>query len=140
MKYLSDYIQKGQTELFDELGVFFAFGQKQFDEGKEKHKDKLQGQKFVDLGAGMFMPKANLEEFKVRHKALVKEAQDKDLAENGREGILQRECANYELCLSFSGARDENFRNAIEGYGFTEEEIQTAYKKYMDYCLENDLI
>lgn len=36
MKYLSDYIQQPQTALFDELGAFFAFSNKQFDEVKKK--------------------------------------------------------------------------------------------------------
>ncbi|WP_444823022.1 DUF7659 family protein, partial [Vibrio parahaemolyticus] len=44
MKYLSDYTQQPQTALFDELGAFFAFSNKQFDEAKKK------GIEYVSLG------------------------------------------------------------------------------------------
>lgn len=133
MKYLQDYIEKEQTELFNELGVFFAFSKDQFDEGARKNRDKKpEGTKWANCGAGMFMPTVNVDEFIERHDALHKKAIEKDLAENGREGVLERELANYEIGYCYDGPNDRNFRDGIKGYGFTEDEISQAYKKHIE--------
>lgn len=133
MKYLQDYIQEEQTKLFDELGVFFAFNNEQFEEGVEKHKDKKPADtKWASCGAGMYMPSVNVSEFIKRHEAIAKAGYEQDLKENGRSKVLQRELGNYEIGLSWEGHRDENFRSAIRGYGFTEEEIQREYRKHME--------
>lgn len=132
MKYLSDYIQEEQTKLFDELGVFFAFSKEQFEEGVAKCGHlKPEGTKWADMGAGMFLPTVNVEEFNKRHIAVCQAGVEKDLAENGRSKVLQRELGNYEIGLSWEGHHDENFRAAISDYGFTEEEIVAGYKKHM---------
>lgn len=130
MKYLSDYTNEAQSKLFEELGVFFAFTDEQFDEGAEKYAHlKPEGTKWASLGAGMYMPKVNVDEFIKRHDSLVKEAIKLDLSENGREGVLQREMGNYEV--GYSGM-DENFHDAIRDYGFSEEEILEQYKIHME--------
>lgn len=132
MKYLSDYIEKEQTKLLDELGVFFAFSDEQFKEGVAKYGHlKPEGTKWSSFGAGMYMPSVNVDEFEKRHNELSKAGREQDLAENGRSGVLQRELGNYEIGLSFDGINDPNFRDGIDGYGFTEEEIKAEYKKHM---------
>lgn len=140
MKSLNYYTEKKQTELFEELGVFFAFSQEQFEEGKEKTKHLLGGKRYSDLGAGMFMPTVNVDEFAERHKKLVKDAMAERVKEYGASEIIRYELENYEIQYSYSGVHDENFQDAIRGYGFTDEQIQEEYKKYIDYCVENDLI
>lgn len=133
MKYLSDYIKEEQTSLFDELGVFFAFSNEQFDEGAAKHAEKRpEGTKWAHLGAGMYMPSVNVDEFVKRHEQTVKSGIERDLKENGREGVLSRELGNYEIGYAYGGHKDINFRDAIEDYGFTEQEIVTAYNKHME--------
>ena len=133
MKYLSDYIEAEQSALIKELGVFFAFSNAQFEEGvAENGHLKPEGTKWSSMGAGMYLPSVNVEEFMLRHKALHKSGIAKDLAENGREGVLERELGNYEIGLAWEGHRDRNFRDGIEGYGFTEQEIEAAYKKHME--------
>lgn len=132
MKYLSDYIQEEQTQLLKEFGVFFAFNDKQFEEGvAENGHLKPEGTKWASMGAGMYMPSVNVDKFILRHDELHKAGVERDLAENGREGVLQRELGNYEIGLSYDGHKDPNFRSGIDGYGFTEEEIEKAYKKHM---------
>ena len=56
MKYLSDYMEEKQTALFNRTGTFFAFSQKQFEEGR---KDNV---KYVNLGQGMLTEKPFVEE------------------------------------------------------------------------------
>ena len=53
MKYLSDYMEKRQTELFNRTGTIFAFSDKQFEEGKK------EGVKYSNLGQGMLTEKGN---------------------------------------------------------------------------------
>lgn len=133
MKYLSDYVQEEQTKLFEELGAFFAFGIEQFEEGKKKYGHlKPEGTKWADLGAGMIVPSVNADKLIAGLEDIHKRGIEKDLAENGREGVLQRELGNYEIGLSWEGHRDQNFRSGIEGYGFTEEEIVTQYNKHIE--------
>lgn len=133
MPYLSDYTEKEQTKLFEELGVFFAFSTEQFKEGADKYGHlKPEGTKWAQLDGGMFMPTVNVDEFWKRHKGIVDKGIKQDLEENGRSGVLQRELGNYEIGLSYDGHRDPNFRDGIKGYGFTEEEIKAEYKKHME--------
>lgn len=132
MKYLSDYVQDAQSALFEETGTFFAFGRDQFEEGVEKNKDKKpEGTKWASLGAGMYCPSVNVDKLVKGLEDIEKKGVEQDLAENGRDGVLQRELGNYEIGLAWEGMYDENFRDAIKPYGFTEEEIKTNYKKHM---------
>ena len=132
MKYLSDYIEEEQSALIKELGVFFAFSNEQFEQGaKENEHLKPEGTKWSHFGAGMYMPSVNADEFVRRQAEIVKLGVAKDLEENGRSGVLQRELGNYEIGLSYEGINDINFRDGIASYGFTEEEIKAEYKKHM---------
>ena len=38
MKYLQDYQEEKQTQLFNQFGVFFAFSKVQLNEGFDKNK------------------------------------------------------------------------------------------------------
>lgn len=128
MKYLSDYTQEAQTKLFEEQGAFFAFNQEQFEEGKAKHPEVKD---WVNVGMGMIAPSENVKAILDGIDNISKLGIEQDLADNGREGVLERELGNYEIGYSWEGIHDLNFRSGIEGYGFTEEEIATAYKKHM---------
>lgn len=140
MKSIRDYTNDKQSELFEELGVFFAFSEEQFKEGKEKTKHLLQGKKYSHLGAGMYIPSVNVEEFSKRHKKILQDAREQYLADYGASKIIQYELANYEIQYSYDGIRDPNFQDAIKGYGFTNEQLSEEYKKYIDYCADNNLI
>jgi len=133
MKYLSDYTEKAQTALFERLGVFFAFDDKQYEEGKAKYGHlKPEGTKWTSIGMGMYLPSVNVDEFSDSFKLITEAAIKQDLAENGRSGVLQRELGNYEIGLCGYGCHDLNFRDAIRDYGFTEEEIKAEYNKHME--------
>ena len=52
MKYLSDYMEERQTELFKKTGTIFAFSKEQFEEGKKesiKQDIKENGKKKIIL-------------------------------------------------------------------------------------------
>ena len=46
------------NNLFKDLGVFWAFSKQQFEENKTPLQE---GEKYVDIGAGGFIPKHNLQ-------------------------------------------------------------------------------
>lgn len=119
MKYLSDYMNDKQSALFDQYGVFFAFSQKQFLAARK------EGVKYVDVGAGMIVPK---EHVKIVHDTLEQIYQDgikQDLAENGKEAIIKRELNNYE-CY-YTGDIGNAFE-ALEDYGITYDDVMAVYK------------
>jgi len=51
--------QSKNTELFNKVGLFFAFSDKQFEEGKTTLKE---GDKYVSIGGGGYLPKSNVDE------------------------------------------------------------------------------
>jgi len=67
MEYLSDYTQQVQTDLYNKLAEFFAFSNKQFEEGKKKSVE------YVSLGMGMIAPKNNAKTLVERLSQIQKE-------------------------------------------------------------------
>ncbi len=120
MKYLSDYIGAAQSELFDRMGIFFAFSNEQL---AEKQKDGIE---YVSLGMGMICPKDNTKQFLQEHNSIVDTGMKQDLAENSREGVILRELENHE-CF-YTGDYMDCFP-VLDGYGITEDEIKAVYNK-----------
>jgi len=120
MKYLSDYTELAQTELFERLGIFFAFSNKQFDEGKK------EGVKYCSLGAGTICPAGKVKEFLDSIDLIVKAGIQRDLAENGREGVILRELANHE-CYYTGDISD--CVDKLEDYGITADEIRPVFNR-----------
>jgi hypothetical protein len=119
MKYLSNYIQEGQTKAFEEAGAFFAFSDKHFLEARK------EGVKYVHLGGGLLCPKdtANklVEDLDRVHKAGI----EQDIKENGIDGIIDRELANHEV---YWCGGIENAIEALSEYPCTKEDIYRVYK------------
>jgi len=118
MKYLQDYQEEAQTALFNKTGAFFAFSNLQFDEQK---KDKV---KYVSMGAGLICPENNIPELIEKLDSIHKEAIAQDLKDNGAKGIIKRELYNHE-CFYTGNTEDVG----LDGYGFTDEQIQAVYNK-----------
>lgn len=130
MKYLQNYTEQAQTALFEELGVFFAFSNSQFDEGVAKYGHlKPEGTKWASMGMGMYLPKINAEEFMERHSTIVKDAMLLDVKENGKDGVINRELNNYE-CY-YTGDPTEAI-NILKDYGFTRQEVMEQFKAGME--------
>ncbi|EGQ8923949.1 hypothetical protein ACN930_002226 [Vibrio parahaemolyticus] len=119
MKYLSDYTQQPQTALFDELGAFFAFSNKQFDESKKK------GVEYVSLGMGMIVPKNNARELVSRLDEIQKEGIKQDISENGKEAIIRRELFNHE-CFYTNDICD--CVEKLEEYGYSYDDIYQIFQ------------
>ena len=55
-----NYIEQKQSELFEQLGVFFAFNKSQWEEGLEKAGGIEKQGKYTNVGHGMLCPKKNM--------------------------------------------------------------------------------
>ena len=122
MKYLTNYIEDAQTEAFRKAGAFFAFSNDQFDEAK------VEGVKYVSVGAGLICPKPNVESLMKSLDETHKAGIAQDIAENGKKAIIHRELGNHEYSITWS-IQDTSY--ALEGYDITDEEIRAETKEYM---------
>ncbi len=130
MTYLSHYTETLQTELFNSTGAFFAFNQKQLDEGTQP------GVTYASLGAGMICPKDNIDDL-VSGLAEIRENGIKlDIEANGLKAIIHRELANHEAQITMDIA---DTADALEGYpGITSETIQAEWEEFFQHCIDND--
>ena len=64
MKYqeIRSESEKKRNQLIIDCNVFFAFSNEQFAEGK-KNNPIAEGEKYVSIGAGGYMPKSKLNDF-----------------------------------------------------------------------------
>lgn len=120
MKYLSHYMEEQQTKVFNDTGSFFAFSNEQFD------KAKKEGVSYVSLGSGLICPKEYAEEVFTKLDTIYVNAIAQDLAENGKDGVIERELANHE---AYYTGDIEDTVYALEDYGITNAEILAVYKR-----------
>ena len=120
MKYLSDYMEAKQNELFQRTGTFFAFSQKQFEEGR---KDNV---KYVNLGQGMLTEKPFVKEVINGLDKIYKDSIKQDIKENGKDKIILRELQNHE---AFYVGNIEDTVHKLEDYPFTEDDISHIFSK-----------
>lgn len=119
MKYLQDYIQEAQTQLFKKYGILFVFSDKQYKD------QKVTGVTYVSLGAGLVCPKNTAKEF-IQELELVhiKGIKD-DIIDNGIQSIIERELNNHE----FSYTQDITSTIAcLRSYPITEHQVYRVSK------------
>lgn len=136
MKYLSDYMNDKQTELFNQVGAFFAFGPDQLNE------QRVPGVKYVPLGAGLICPQDKVKELKTGLETILTEAIHQDVADNGPDKIIEREYWNYEtqITMNPSDATDAISRH-IKHYPdlFTPERIRRVMNQCYEVAVEKSL-
>ncbi|MCG9647974.1 hypothetical protein L1D24_05240 [Vibrio brasiliensis] len=118
MKYLSDYTEQAQTDLFDELGAFFTFSDKQFDEAKK------EGINYVSLGMGLIVPSQHAKNLVERLAIIQEQGIAQDIAENGKEAIIRRELFNHE-CFDTNDICD--CVEALKEYGYSYDDIYQVF-------------
>jgi len=118
MKTLSNYTEQALTEIFDETGAFFAFGDDQFAEKKK------EGVTYRGMGGGLICPLENcltlFEGIEEIHAAGIA----KDIKENGIRAIIERELYNHE-CFYISDYSDAV--DALKDYKITKEQVKKVY-------------
>lgn len=120
MKYLSHYVQEAQDKLFNETGAFFAFSKDQFD------KQKKEGVQYTALSAGMLCPVEHAEKLTTGLVNIAASGREQDMAENGKDRIIERELHNYE-CF-YTNDISEAFIALME-YGITIDEVRAVYNR-----------
>ena len=118
MKYLSQYLEEGQTKALQKAGAFFAFSNKQFDEQKKP------GVVYVNGPAGMICPKDTLDTLMDELDAGYKAGIAQDIAENGLEAIVLRELNNHE---AYYTRNLESTEEALSDYPVTKEDIKHIF-------------
>jgi hypothetical protein len=120
MKYLSNYVEAAQTKLFNETGTFFAFSNKQYDDQAKA------GIEYASLGAGIICPKGNVKALVAGLETINAQGIAQDLAENGKDGVIERELHNHE---AFYVGSIRDTVDALSDYGITREEIRQVYNR-----------
>jgi hypothetical protein len=127
MKYLSDYMEKKQSDLFKKTGTFFAFSNKRFEEKADK---KIE---YVSLGSGMITPKENANEVIEQLHKIYKDSIKKDIKENGKDAVILRELHNHE---AFYVGNIEDTIEKLKDYPITEDDINNIYSKNYSEVVE----
>jgi hypothetical protein len=117
--------QKMTTELFEKCGVFFAFSDKQFDENKTPLKE---GEKYVSIGGGGYMPKGSIKAFEEGMKAINSYGKQKVKKSNLQETEILYELQNHE-CFYTGDISD--VVDLFEGT-YTVKQIRDVYNKYRE--------
>lgn len=118
------------SEALKKHGAFFAFSNEQFDEQKK------EGIIYVSLGAGLIAPKATFKELLEDMKCASHQIIVSDKQTHTAEEIINRELANHEAQISGS---IEDTAAALKGYGYSKDQIEKQYSKYLQHCIEHDL-
>ena len=127
MKVTKDLI----SQAVEKNNGFWAFSEKQFLEQYKKHLKP-----YVNLGAGLYAPKSTYKQLKIDIENATNNIVQKDIDKNGIDKIIWRELQNHEE--QYSDGTDTIQK--LKSYGISAEQIMTVYDKYMNYCINNDLI
>lgn len=111
------------NKLFTNCGVFWAFSREQFQENKTPLKE---GEKYVDIGAGGYIPKCNVDMLTQGMKAIDKAFKQKTKDIKIREQHVLYELNNHEC---FYTGRIEDAQEVL-GDSYTMDEVKEVYKKY----------
>jgi hypothetical protein len=120
MKCLSNYTDQPISDLLTKYNGFFAFSTQQFQEAKK------EGVKYVNRGAGLIHEAGKSKEFDAEYAQIISDAIKQDLADNGRDGIIERELANYE---AYYTGEIEDTVEALKDYGITSKEVLNVFRK-----------
>ena len=128
---LKQHKQEMYSETLEDLNVFWAFGNDQFQEGLDKlkaNKILLEGEKLAPIGAGGYVPAKNLSTLRSEidkiekwYKFQVKELKD------GKKDLILHELRNYECFYS------NDISDALEvliPLGITKKEIEMVYNNH----------
>lgn len=122
-------IDQQRTNLFNQLGAFFAFSNAQFAEKQQENTT------YVTMGVGLICPKENASELVDGLEKLSNESIRLDLANNTIEEIIHRELANHEAQIT--GDISDTV-DALDGYPITAEQVQAEYSVFFQKCVDND--
>ena len=107
-----------RSEAFKKFGAFFAFSQKQFDEGKK------EGVKYSRTSYGLIIPEENVFELKKALEEVNTEEIKHNLEHVGKDALIDYELANHEAGYTYDPT---DAYEAVAHYGITFEEVQARF-------------
>jgi hypothetical protein len=110
------------SELFKKVGLFWAFSNEQFVENKTSLKE---GEKYVSIGAGGYLPKGNVDEFIKGMDEISKWYKSEIKKNKAEEKEIAYELHNHE-CFYTNDISD--VVEMFEGV-YTEKQIRLVYYK-----------
>lgn len=128
---LKNESQKRVNNLLDECKVFFAFSNQQFTENKTELKE---GEKYVPIGAGGYMPKSYVDTYLQGMKDIKawEKKERKEQKESEKEKHILSELNNYE-CF-YIGDIEDALPTLTQFY--KRDYIQAVFNKYYDSVIE----
>ena len=128
-----EYLEQKYSEMYSELGAFYAFNKQQFNEGLEKAGGLEKTGKYVHVGGGLCCPKKNVDALLEGFKEI------KTKWENDRKRVDQVKLKfvgidNWNRPVWKAPDTKEYYGSVTElfDYEATEEEV---LKKVDTYCL-----
>jgi len=118
MKSFQSYTQDKIRTVFKDMGAFFAFSNRQFNEARQ------EGIEYVALDAGLVVPKGNEQETLARLEQINKEAVSAFLKDHDKESIILDSLRNYECFYTgdISDCVDE-----MKDFNITEQEVMEVF-------------
>lgn len=126
MKYqeIKSESEKKRNALITECNVFFAFSNKQFAENKTPLQE---GEKYVSIGAGGYMPKSKVKAFMDGMDAIAAWEKEAIKAEkDNKEAHILYELRNHE-CFYIGDIED-----VVNFLPYTKKDIQQVFNKYKE--------
>jgi len=84
---------------------------------------------------GLVCPRDTFDLFKSELQKIQAEGLALFLAENSKKDIIMYELGNYETQFSMD---IDDAVIAVNGYGFTREDVQECWPEYWKMCIDND--
>ena len=120
---LKDIQEQQVSALIKETKMFFAFSNEQFEKSKTSLED---GEKYVNLGAGCFIPKFQVNNFLDGTEKIKKEFSAAVKANKGmRKKLIAYELANHEAW--YTGEIDDTM--SALGAGYTKKEVWAVWQE-----------
>ena len=110
------------SELFDKVGLFFAFSNEQFQTNKTPLKE---GEKYVSIGAGGYLPKGNVDAFLKGMEEIGKWYKGEVKSNKAEEKEIVYELHNHECFYT------NDITDVVEMFAgtYTEEQITKIFYK-----------
>lgn len=117
--------------LMNEVEVFWAFSNEQFKEGMEKHPLK-EGDKYVSIGHGGYMPKSNVNKFLTGSKTIDQwEKSEMKKIRDGKEQHILHELTDHECFYTC------DIEDAVSVLPYPRKDIIKVYYKYKEEYQSN---
>jgi len=118
MKSFQSYTQDKIRTVFKDMGAFFAFSNRQFNEARQ------EGVEYVALDAGLVVPKGNVKDTLERLEQINKEAVSAFLQDHDKDSIILYELRNHE-CF-YTGNIDDCV-DKVANFNITEQEVMAVF-------------